>query len=82
MLFYRGWAAASTATFNARDPELYLVRRLRHFARKIDAVIDFSKSQCVITLLRSYLTSEATVTSAATFLVLLRLPATSNKVDL
>ena len=47
-LFYRGWAAASTATFNTRDPVLYLVRRLRHCARKIDAVIDFSESQCAI----------------------------------
>ena len=47
-LFYRGWAAASTTTFKACNSVLCLLRRLRYFARKIDAVIDFSESQCAI----------------------------------
>src|SRR5512145_1819852 len=47
-LFYRGWMAASTTTFNVRDSALYLVRRLRRFARKIDAVINLSQLQCAV----------------------------------
>ena len=47
-LFYRGWTAASTPTFNACDPKLSLVKRLRYFARKVDAVVDFSELQCAI----------------------------------